>query len=195
MMASEAVCVSVPEVPVNVAVADPGAVPAAADTLRTVVAAADPGPGVSVSGEGFTVTPAGKPVMATCTLEENPLAGVAVTETLEARPSATRAKDTGLMLSEKSGGGAEAACTEREPCALAVWPLTVVVKLTVAVVVAAEEAAVSIIVRATPGVSDSVAGEIVTPVGSPDTATEAAPVPAGAVSSREACCAAAPAVR
>ena len=99
------------------------------------------------------------------------------------------------MLSEKSGGGVEAACTESEPCALAVWPLTVVVKVIVAVVVAAEEAAVTITVRATPGVSDSVAGEIVTPVGSPDTATVAAPVPAGAASSREACCAAAPAVK
>jgi hypothetical protein len=195
VMASEAVCVSVPEVPVKVAVADPGVVPAAADTLRKVVAGADPGPGVSVSDEGFTVTPAGKPVIATCTLEENPLVGVAVTETVEARPFAIRANDAGLMLSEKSGGGAEAACTESEPCALAVWPLTVVVKVTVAVVVAAEEAAVSITVRATPGVSDSVAGEIVTPVGSPDTATVAAPVPAGAASSREACCSPAPAVK
>lgn len=195
VMASEAVCVSVPEVPVKVAVADPGAVPAAADTLRTVVAAAEPGPGVSVSVDGFTVTPAGKPVMATCTLEENPLIGVAVTETVDATPFATRAKDAGLMLSEKSGGGAEAAWTESEPCALAVWPLTVVVKLIVAAVVAAEEAAVSVTVNATPGVSDSVAGEIVTPVGSPETATVAAPVPAGAVSSREACCAVAPAVK
>ena len=38
-------------------------------------------------------------------------------------------------------------------------------------------------------------GRCVTPVGSPDTATVAAPVPAGAVSSREACCPAAPAVK
>ena len=44
-MASEAVCVSVPEVPVKVAVADPGAVPAAAVTVRRVVAAAEPGAG------------------------------------------------------------------------------------------------------------------------------------------------------
>ncbi len=87
----------------------------------------------------------------------------------------------------KSGGGAAAACTERAACVLAIWPLTVVVNATVAVVVAAEEAAVSTSGKETPGVSDSVAGETVTPVGNPDTATVTAPPPAGAASSREAC--------
>lgn len=192
VMASETVCVSVPEVPVKVAVADPAAVPAGAYTLRTVIAGADPGPGVSVTDDGCTFTPVGKPEKATCTLEEKPLTGVAVRETVDAKPLATKANEAGLMLSEKSAGGA---CTESEACALAVWPLTVVLKVIVAVVVAAEEAAVSITGRATPGVSDSAAGESVTPVGSPDPATVAAPVPAGAVSSREACCPAAPAVK
>jgi hypothetical protein len=70
----------------------------------------------------------------------------------------------------------------------------VVLKDTIAVVVAAEDAAVSVSGKAVPGVSESVAGEIETPVGNPDTVTVAAPVPAGAVSSREACCPPLPAV-
>ena len=48
---------------------------------------------------------------------------------------------------------------------------------------------------ATPGVADRVDGEIVTPAGSPLTATVAAPLPAGAVSIRETCSPAAPAVK
>lgn len=61
--------------------------------------------------------------------------------------------------------------------------------------VAADWAAVSVNGNATPGVADSVDGVIVTPVGSPDVATAAAPLPTGAVSSREACCPAAPAFK
>ena len=57
----------------------------------------------------------------------------------------------------------------------------------VAVVLAAEDAAVSIRGRATPGVSERAAGEIVTPVGSPDTETVTAPVPADALRSSEPC--------
>jgi len=70
-----------------------------------------------------------------------------------------------------------------------------VVNVTVAVVEAADEAAVSVNGSATPGVADNADGEIVTPVGSPDAAIAVAPVPAGAVSSREACSPAAPAVK
>jgi hypothetical protein len=64
-----------------------------------------------------------------------------------------------------------------------------------AVAAAADDAAVIINGKATPGVSESVAGETVTPLGRPDTATVVAPVPLAAVNSREAGCAAAPAVR
>jgi hypothetical protein len=67
--------------------------------------------------------------------------------------------------------------------------------VTIAVAAAAEEAAVNISGKATPGVTDSVAGESVTPLGRPDTATVVAPVTVGAVNSREAVRPAAPAVR
>jgi hypothetical protein len=62
------------------------------------------------------------------------------------------------------------------------------------VAVAAEEAAVSVNGSAIPGVADNADGEIVTPVGRPDTAIVVAAVPAGAVSSKEACCPGEPAV-
>jgi hypothetical protein len=55
----------------------------------------------------------------------------------------------------------------------------------VAVAAVAEEPAVITRGRATPGVSDSADGEIVTPVGSPDTVTVAAALP-GAANIREA---------
>jgi hypothetical protein len=77
---------------------------------------------------------------------------------------------------------------------LTAWPPIVVVKETMAVLVAAEAAAVNVNGKAVPGVSESVAGEIETPVGNPDTVTVAAPVPADALSSREAVCPVAPAV-
>jgi len=70
----------------------------------------------------------------------------------------------------------------------------VVLKESIAVVVAVEAAAVSVTGKAVPGVSDSVDGEIETPVGNPDTVAVAAPVPVDAVSSREACCPLPPAV-
>jgi hypothetical protein len=67
--------------------------------------------------------------------------------------------------------------------------LALTVNVTVAVVVVAEEAAVNVSGRATPGVTASVDGEIVTPAGSPDTVTEAVPPPgrADAASNNEAC--------
>jgi hypothetical protein len=114
------------------------------------------------------------------------LSAVANTETVSAVPLAVKFKLAGLTLSEKSAAGGAAACTESEPCVLAVCPLTVVLKASVAVVFAVEAAAVRVRGRATPGVSDRVAGEIVTPVGTPVTVAAAAPVPV-AVSSREAC--------
>jgi hypothetical protein len=60
VMGSGAVCVRVPEVPVNVAVEDPAAVPAGA--VRVTVAAV---PGVSVKDDGCAVTPVGIPAIAT----------------------------------------------------------------------------------------------------------------------------------
>jgi hypothetical protein len=93
--------------------------------------------------------------------------------------------EAGITLSEKSAG--VAAVTESEACALAVWPVTVVVNVTVVVLVGAEEAAVIVTGKATPGVTDSVVGETVTPLGNADIETVVALPPAGAPSSNEAC--------
>jgi hypothetical protein len=103
-------------------------------------------------------------------------------------PFAVKVTAAGVTLNEKSASGA-AACTESDACAVAVWPFAVVVNVTVAVVVAAEEAAVRVSGRVVPGVTASVNGEMVTPAGSTDTVTGAIPPPASAeaVSSREAC--------
>jgi hypothetical protein len=169
-----------------VAVADPAADPAAAVRLRVAAV-----PGVSVREDGCAVTPEGSPEIATDTLPENPLTAVANTETVDAVPFDGKLTEAGLTLSEKS---AAAACTEREPWVLTAWPPMVVLKESIAVDVAADAAAVSVTCKAVPGVSESVAGEIETPVGNPVTVTVAAPVPAGAVSSREAGCPLPPAV-
>jgi hypothetical protein len=103
----------------------------------------------------------------------------------------------GVALSVKLGvvGADVAACTASDACVLADCPFTVVVKVSIAVVAVAEEVAVNITGSAAPGVTDNVDGDIVTPVGRPDTVIVTAPAPAGAASSREACCPAAPAVR
>jgi hypothetical protein len=93
--------------------------------------------------------------------------------------------EAGITLSEKSAG--VAAVTESEACVLAVWPLTVVVNVTVAVVAGVEEAAVIVSGKATSGVTDSSIGETVTPPGNPDIETVVALPPPGAPSSREAC--------
>jgi hypothetical protein len=98
---------------------------------------------------------------------------------------AVKLTDAGITLTEKSAGAA--AVTESEACVLAVCPLTVVVNATVAVVAGVEEAAVIVSGKATPGVTESVAGETVTPLGNPDTETVATLPPDGAPSSSEAC--------
>jgi hypothetical protein len=178
VIANEAVCVSVPDVPVNVAVDDPAAVPAGAVSVSVAAV-----PGVSVRDDGCAVTPAGRPAIATCTLDENPFWAVASTETVPAVPSAVKFKVPGVTLSEKSAG---AAWTESEACVLTLWPLELAVNVTIVVAPAAEDAAVNISGEETPGVTEGAAGESVTPLGRPDTASVAAPVPAGAANSREA---------
>jgi hypothetical protein len=178
LIANEAVCVRAPDVPVNVAVDEPMAVPAGAVSVSVAAV-----PGVSMRDDGCAVTPAGRPAIATCTLDENPLWAAASTETVPAVPSAVKVNVPGVTLSEKSAG---AAWTESEAWVLTLWPLELAVNVTIAVAAAAEDAAVNISGEATPGVTGSVAGESVTPLGRPDTATVAAPVPAGAANSREA---------
>ena len=106
-------------------------------------------------------------------------------ETVAAVPSAVKLMDAGITLSEKSAG--VAAVMESAACVLALWPLTVVVNVTVAVLAGVEDAAVIVSGKATPGVTDSVVGATVTPLGIPVTDTVAAPPPAGAPNNREAC--------
>lgn len=180
MMGKEAECINVPDVPVRVAVDDPAAVPAGA--VSVTVAAV---PGVSVSEDGCAVTPVGSPAIATWTLEENPFCAVASIDTVAAVPFAVNVTDAGVTLSEKSAGATPV--TESEACVLAVWLLTVVVNVRVAVLVGVDEDAVIVSGNATPGVTDNVAGETVTPLGNPETETVAALPPPGAPSRREAC--------
>ena len=103
MIARAAVCVRAPDVPVKVAVAEAAAVPTGA--VRESVAAV---PGVSVSVDGCAVTPAGKPAIVTCTLEENPSSAVARTETVCGVPLAVKVTAAGFTLKEKSACGAAA---------------------------------------------------------------------------------------
>jgi hypothetical protein len=178
VITNEAVCVRAPDVPVNVTVDEPMAVPAGAVSVSVAAV-----PGVSVRDDGCAVTPVGRPVIATCTLDENPFWAAASTETVAAVPSAVKVNVPGVTLSEKSAG---AAWTESEACVLTLWPLELAVNVTIVVAAAAEDAAANISGEETPGVIESVAGESVTPLGSPDTASVAAPVPAGAANRREA---------
>ena len=72
--ATVAVCVSVPEVPLKVSVA----LPAAAEDAALMVTLC-PAPGVSLSDDGWAVTPAGSPVTATVTVPEKVLRDAALT--------------------------------------------------------------------------------------------------------------------
>jgi hypothetical protein len=178
VIAKEALCMRAPDVAVNVAVDDPAAVPAGAVSVSVAAV-----PGVSVRDDGCAVTPAGRPAIATCTLDENPFWTAANTDTVPAVPSLIKVNAPGVTLSEKSAG---AAWTESEACVLTLWPLELAVNVTIAVAAGAEDAAVNISGEATPGVTGTVAGESVTPLGSPETAIVAGAVPAGAANSREA---------
>ena len=90
-----------------------------------------------------------------------------------------------MTLREKSGGGAPV--TESDACVLAVFPPMLVVNVMVAVVVGVDEEAVIVSGKATPGVTDNAAGEMVTPLGNPDTETVTALPPPGTPRRREAC--------
>src|ERR1700733_1853490 len=84
--ASEAVCVSDPDVPVKKTVAVPLA--AEADAARLTCW---PVPGERVNVDGVAVTPCGKPVRVTGTEPVNPLAATAVKVTDCAAPPAVKA--------------------------------------------------------------------------------------------------------
>jgi hypothetical protein len=188
VMATEAVCVRPPDVPVNVAVDDPADVPRGA--ARAMVAAV---PGVSVTDVGCAVTPVGTPAIVTETLPENPFCAVARREMGAGVPLAGKLIVAGVAVSEKLG--VVGAWTVSEACVVADCPFTVVVKVTIVVVAGAEEAAENVSGSVAPGVADNVAGEIVTPAGRPLTEIVAAPAPAGAANKREAGCPVVPAVK
>jgi hypothetical protein len=159
----------VPEVPVSVTVAPPAtAVEAAVSVTFCAV------PGVNVSVAGFAFTPVGSPVIVTETVPLKELSAVASRLTGEPVAPATMVSDLGETVREKSGTGAAetASATVAEWLRVPEEPVSV----TVALPVAAAEAAVSVTFCAVPGVNVSVAGFAVTPVGSPVTATATIPV-------------------
>ena len=89
--ASEAVCVSEPDVPMKATFAVPVAAEADADRLTCW-----PVPGERVNVDGVAVTPCGRPARVTCTEPLNPLAAIAITLTDCAEPPAVKAALDGL---------------------------------------------------------------------------------------------------
>ena len=132
-------------------------------------------PGVSVSDDGFGITPAGRPVSDTLTLPVNPFKAFAVTETDFPALPAVRLRLAGTTVSEKSGAGAAALTVSAIG---AVWVRMPDVPVTVIGVIspAAEAAAVRIRFWGAPGVSVRLEGFAVTPDGKPVTDTLTLPV-------------------
>jgi hypothetical protein len=109
--------------------------------------------------------------------------------------SAGKITVVGLILREKSAGGLPP-CTLSEACVLTARPFTVAAKATATAVAGiADTSAVNVTGNAVPGVRESVAGEIVTPDGNPDTVMVTMPPAVAPASSSEACCPFAPAVK
>jgi hypothetical protein len=168
--ATVAVCVNDPELPVKVIVVLPAV--AAAEAVMVTLCVT---PGVSVSAEGCAVTPLGNPLIATDTVPLNPLIAATFTLICCPVPPAPRAIAVGVEDKVKSGTGAG---REIVSAAVITWlsvpelPVRVIIALPA--VVAAE--AVIVTLCATPGVSISVEGCAVTPLGSPLIATDTVPL-------------------
>lgn len=147
-----------PDVPVNVTVALPAAAVDAADRVTFCAV-----PGVRVRVDGVAVTPAGRPVVATAMVPVKELIGFAVMLTGDPVAPAVMDSDVGARVNVKSGGGEMVAVTvavcESMP------DMAVRVSITLPGVAAAD--AVRAMVCAVPGVSVSVEGCAVTPLGSP----------------------------
>ena len=128
-------------------------------------------PGVRLSVDGFAVTPAGRPLIATATVPVNEL--MAVDEMLTWEPTApgVSVRAVGDMVRLKSGGGATVSVT----IVVRVSIPDVPVSINVAVPAAAVVAAVRAMVCAAPGVRVSIDGWALTPAGSPEIATATAP--------------------
>ena len=110
VIATDAVCVFAPEVPVNTTVAFAAAAPAPAVKLTCWGV---PTAKVRVAGEA--VTPAGAPANDTVTIPEKPDTPDAVTVTACAPPPAVRPAVVGLAVIEKSAVAAGFCVTELQP--------------------------------------------------------------------------------
>ena len=94
MSASEAECVRLPDVPVNVTVE------VLAGEVRSVVSITFCGvPGVRLKVAGLAVVPAGSPVIATITVPLKPLTAFAMMLTAEAAAPAVTLSDVGDRVS------------------------------------------------------------------------------------------------
>ena len=152
-------------------------------------------PGVSVSDDGFGITPAGRPVSDTLTLPVNPFKAFAVTETDFPALPAVRLRFVGAIVTEKSGAGAAALMVTATDAAW-VRPPDVPVSVMVAVPALAVVPAVRVRLWAAPGASVSIDGLAVTPDGNPLTDRFTLPVnPFSALADTETDFPALPAVR
>jgi hypothetical protein len=152
--------VRLPETPVKVIDAVAAAV---LDALRVTDCAV---PGVKVRVAGLAVTPAGRPDMETATVPLNAFAAVASTLVLAPAAPADMVREAGERVREKFAAGA---AVEMVTATVIEWVSDpeVPLRVSVALPAAAVDAAVSVTLCAVPGVSVSVAGLAVTPVGSP----------------------------
>jgi hypothetical protein len=91
-----------PEVPVKIRVELAPAVDGAAEIAIFCAV-----PGVSVSDDGWAVTPLDRPVMETETMPVKPLTGTALTLICCVGPPGSSVMDPGVEESEKSAGGSD----------------------------------------------------------------------------------------
>jgi hypothetical protein len=154
--------VRLPDVPVNITVAVAvGALRAATNVVLCTI------PGVRLNVAGFAVTPTGSPAIATATMLPKEFIAFAVTLTGDPAPPAVMINDVGASISEKSGSPVTVAAT------VAVWLSIpdVPVSINVALPATAAAPAVKVTLCAVPGVSVSIAGCAITPLGNPVIAT------------------------
>ncbi len=159
--ARSAVCVSPAEVPVNVTVALPTG---ADEDVDIVTLSATPGVKVKVAGE--TVTPFGKPLIATSTVPLKPFTAVARTAIAWLEFPCTMSSLVGEIVREKSSADC-AAVTFNARNAVWLSAPEAPVKATACVPMVAFAAAVNVTVADAPGVKANVAGDAVTPLGRP----------------------------
>jgi hypothetical protein len=168
----EALCVSVPEVPVRAMLAVPAT--AVEDALMLICMSE---PGITERLIGVAVTPAGSEPSVTATVSLKPFTGETPTVNVCATPPGTTVMLAGATSREKSGGvGGSGEATDRDAEALCVSVPEVPVRATLAVPATAAEEAVMLICMSEPGVIERVIGVAVTPAGSEPTVTATLPL-------------------